>query len=1380
MAERAREAVHRLQARLVELEARGSAPIAVVGMACRLPGGIRTPDDYWSLLCRGEDAVTPIPAERWDTDAHFDPDPAARGRLYVRHGGFVDDIDRFDAALFDLSPREAEQLDPQQRMLLEETWAALEDSGDLSPRLAGSRTGVFVGMATLDYARRHLTSGDLSRIDSHSLTGAAAGIASGRIAYTFGLEGPAVTVDTACSSSLVAVHLAVQSLRDGSCDLAIAAGANAILDPALTVYLSRARALSPTGRCRAFDAAADGFVRSEGCAVVILRRLDDARARGDRVRAVVRGSAINNDGRSNGLTAPSGPAQERLLRDALRAARVLPEDVGYIEAHGTGTPLGDPIEYGALARVFGDRAAERPPLAIGSVKTNLGHLEAAAGIAGLMKVVLCLQEGTIPPQLHLRERNPHLGADEARIDIPTAMTPWPRGHARRVAGVSAFGFSGTNVHVVLEEAGPPPPPPAAVDRAAPDGAELAARGPALLALSAASAPALRQLAARFAARLEAEDPPELHDVCHSAGTGRMLLPVRAAIVASSRDQMARELARLADGQRGASAPRGRPRLAFLFTGQGQLAAEAGAALARSSPAFRAALDRLDRALLSMGEPSLHETLAADASAGAARVARRAQPALFAFQISLAAQWAAWGIAPHAVLGHSLGEYAAACVAGVCSAEDALRLVVERARLMDDLAPAGSMWAVQLDEASLRALIEAHPAVSLAAHNGPEDLVLSGSDDALGPAIAALRSTGARVRRLEVTHAFHSAQMDPVLAPLERAASRVPGQRARVSIYSTLLGRAAVPDELARPGYWRDHARMPVRFDAAMRAALADGVDAFVEIGPAPVLIALGRRIAGDGGALWLPSAQKGRAGIEPMLESLAALFERGAPFDAPGLAQERGGFTRVALPTYPFERQRHWMEPPPAVATAASSPGPARARAAEPSLKATAEPACGRPWFALDRLESPALEGAAFVTRLELSQLPLVADHRVLGGALVNLVVYLTLVSEAFQELTGSPCAELEDVVILRPLVLGEDERHDVQVLFRPGAEGAHFRVVSRRADDADRQSRPFTTHATGVARASAGSGFRLTGPGLPATDGAEPVDVDAFYAALARRGVELGPACRGVVALHRDGHRAVGRLRDGSCAAPGEPASIPLALIDAAFQATLLPGLALRADPAAPTPAPLSDETTRIMVGFRRLRRAGRWRDAVWVQAEEQRDEDGLASSFHLIDAAGETVAACEGIRQRPLPPGARLGQTAGARTEAPRPPSAPVSRQLDLAALSPTERAAAVERALVDLLAQVLHRSAGELAAGEMASLPLTQLGVDSLLAMEIIERIQRLTGVRVSLLSILQEATLARLAREVADRVGQPGSPELGAHAPESGSHARPAWPMEEGTI
>jgi len=1321
-AERARQAVQRLQSRLHQLEARTAGPIAIVGMACRLPGKVRSPDDYWSLLCRGEDAITPIPPDRWDTAAAFDPDPGAPGCTYQRHGGFVDDIDRFDAALFDISPREAEQLDPQQRMLLEEVWTALEDAGALTPGLAGSRTGVFVGMATSDYAARHLMSPDRARIEAHSLTGAAGCIASGRIAYALGLEGPALTVDTACSSSLTAVHLACQSLRDGTSELAIAGGVNALLDPALSISLSRARALSPTGRCRAFDAAGDGFVRSEGCAVIVLRRLDDAIARGDRVYAVIRGSAINNDGKSNGLTAPSGSAQRRLLIDALRAAGVEPHQVGYVEAHGTGTPLGDPIEFGALAAVFGGRAAGLPPLAIGSVKTNLGHLEAAAGIAGLIKLALCVQHGTIPAQLHLTACNPHLDPD-ARIVIPTAAIAWPAGHARRIGGVSAFGFSGTNAHVVIEQ----PPARAAVP---------AAPGPALLALSARSEPALRALARRHAERLAAAPDLAPRDVCSSANTGRLFHAARVALVAATHEQLAGELARVADGAHAVALAGGKPRVGFLFTGQGAIHAGMARELAARSPIFRAELERIDRALTRRGEPSLVDALA---GGDALATARRAQPALFAVQSALVALWAAWGVAPVCVIGHSLGEYAAACAAGVWEVEDALALVLERARLMDELAERGSMWAVQLAAPRASAVLGAHPGVAVAVHNGPDDLVVSGADAALGPALDALRAAGGRVRKLDVTHAFHSPQMDPVLAPFERFAGRQAFGPARVAIYSTRYGRRTAPAELASPRYWRDHLREPVQFGAALRAACDDGIDAFVEIGPAPVLLALGPRIAGDG-PRWLPSLRKDRE-LATMLGSLGALFELGLPFDAEAVARDLGPFNRVALPTYPFERRRYWLEP--------ARPGPAAAR---------------RPWFALERLDSPAIEGAVFTTRLVLEDLPLVADHRIRGVALVNLVVYLALASEAYALATGARCGRLEELVIARPLELREGQPVDLQILVEQDGEALAFRVVSRAGGAAP--GSPWHLHATGVACGAPQGPAVDDRPGGGPGGGAERervrerVPIESFYDELARRGIDLGPACRGLDSLVLDGGVAIGALRGATTPARGEPDAVPLALIDGAFQATMLPALA--------------DPTPRIIVGFHRLSLTGSWRDAVQVRGEQRAVAGGGAEArFDLFDAGGRCIATCEAIRLQPMPaltpaaipsaipsPGPGPDPRAAAR--------APGALRSALVASPPAERAAAVERALGEVLAGILRATPDEL-----APLPLSRLGVDSFLALELAERIARLTGVRVSLLSILPDATLATLAAEVAG--------VLGAHPAAIAVAAASAAPaMDEGAI
>jgi len=1319
--DRGRQALQRLQIRLAELEDRAAAPIAIVGMACRLPGHVTTPDEYWQLLCREQDAITPIPRERWSGDAYFDADPKAPGRTYAAHGGFVEGIDRFDAGLFDISPREAEHLDPQQRMLLEETWTALEDSGDLSVKLTGSRTGVFVGMATRDYERRHMSSPDSARIDVHSLTGSAPCIASGRIAYALGLQGPAITVDTACSSSLVAVHLACQSLRERDCDLAIVAGVNALLDPALSIYLSRARALSHVGKCRAFDEAADGFVRSEGCAVIILRRLGDATARRDRIRAVIRGSALNNDGKSNGLTAPNGAAQRRLVSDALRAARVEADQVGYVETHGTGTPLGDPIEFGAIAAVFGQRPAQVPPLLIGSVKTNIGHLEAAAGIAGLMKVVLSLEQGQIPAHLHLKKRNPYLGAEDAPIVIPDTLTPWPA-HERRIAGVSAFGFSGTNAHVVIEQA------PAREDAPA-------RPGPSLLTVSARSDKALRELASRYVAWLARPDAPPLASVCDTANAGRMPLPIRSSIVAESNAELSVELQRLVDGGHLRSAANRRPSLVFLFSGQGSYDGDLVRRLKLASPTFRASMESFSRMLVALGEPPLDDAMSADVVVRSS--ARRAQPALFAVQMSLVALWKALGVRPSGVLGHSLGEYAAACTAGLVSSECGLALVVARARLMDELAAPGSMWRVQLDEARMSEALRAHPRVSIAAHNGPDDLVISGSDEALAPLLEALRADGIRVKRLDVTHAFHSEQMQPVLDAFQRAVSEVTFDTPQLVIHSGLLGRPATAGEIASAEYWRDHLRRPVRFAAALRAATDGNPDGFVEIGLLPQLIALGKRLVGEDAPLWLPSAQRGGDVLLSLLRGLGQIFERGGDFDADALSRELGPSPKAALPTYPFERRRYWLDATDALGSNASS--------------AYASPHKAR-WYELRPVESPALDLLVFATSFDLAEMPLVADHRVRGGALVNLVVYLTLISSAFELGFGKPCAQVVDFFLGDSLILSEGQGQDVQVLLEPQANGAAFRVVSRVSGA--RTGSPWRVHATGTAQE------RVIGEGsapLPVRSAkARELSVRDFYEQLAQREVDLGPACRGLEALFVDGSTSSAVLECAKQPKPGEPEGIPLALIDSAFQSTMVPCL--------------SDSTPRIIVGFRSLCLHGPWRLAVCARAEQRVEAGGAAlARLDLFDQAGARLVSCEGVRFQPLR-GRTTGSSPSKAQSSGSLASAIVSSSVArraLSALSSSQRLAFIDSFLRDALTEVLH-----IAREDIADLPLSRVGLDSFMAMELVERILQATGVRASLLDILDDATVPSLSAAIAGK--------LVSAEPVAASPARVEAMMEEGSI
>ncbi|MEE8526588.1 MAG: SDR family NAD(P)-dependent oxidoreductase, partial [Thermoanaerobaculia bacterium] len=666
-------------------------PIAVIGLGCRFPVSAATPEDFWRQLRDGVDAIGEVPPDRWDIDAYYDPDVRVPGKMYTRWGGFVDGVDRFDAQFFGISPREALSLDPQQRWLLEVAWEALENAGRSPAGLVGSRTGVFVGISCNDYLQR-IVGGPATDIDAYLTSGNALNAAAGRLSYTLGLQGPSMAIDTACSSSLVAIHLACRSLRGGETDLALAGGVNVVLSPEGTINLCKARMMAADGRCKTFDRAADGYVRGEGCGIVVLKRLSEARADGDRILALVRGSAVNQDGPASGFTVPSGPAQQALVRDALADAGVESREIGYVEAHGTGTELGDPIEIGALAAVLGAGRSEDRPLIVGTVKTNIGHLESAAGVAGVIKVVLALQHGEIPPHLHLRELNPHIDSAAAPIRIPDRPMPWPETHGRRLAGVSAFGFSGTNAHLVLESA----PEIAAAEAAPPEHACH------LLSLSARSAGALRALAGRFADHLASVPEASLGDVCFSANVGRASFNHRLAVPARSSEELRDRLAAVATDEDGAGVLQGLvedpepPRVAFLFTGQGALRAGIGHQLYHTEPVFRRVLDRCDELLQPViegsppsplrepGKSLLTVLYPEPGSPPQIDEAAWAQPALFAIEVALAELWRSWGIEPAAVLGHSLGEYAAACVAGVFDLEDGLQLVAERGRLMQEL------------------------------------------------------------------------------------------------------------------------------------------------------------------------------------------------------------------------------------------------------------------------------------------------------------------------------------------------------------------------------------------------------------------------------------------------------------------------------------------------------------------------------------------------------------------------------------------------------------------------------------------------------------------------------------------------------------------------
>ncbi|ARV58018.1 short-chain dehydrogenase [Nostocales cyanobacterium HT-58-2] len=911
------------RAKLEALERSKAEPIAIIGTSCRFPGGANDPEAFWQLLTNGVDAITQIPSDRWDVDAYYDPNPDTPGKMYTRYGGFLQQVDKFDAQFFGISPREAVKLDPQQRLLLEVTWEALENAGLVTNEQAASQMGVFVGVTTNDYARLLTSYGDLDQIDAYYLTGNPLNAIAGRLSYTLGLQGPCMAIDTACSSSLVAVHTACQSLRNGECTHALVGGVNLILSPENNVALSKAKMLSADGRCKTFDASADGIVRGEGCGIIVLKRLSDAIADRDNILALIRGSAVNQDGASSGFTVPNKAAQEVLLRQALARARVEPSEVDYVEAHGTGTPLGDPIEIRALAAVFGEGRSPENPLKVGSVKTNIGHLESAAGIASLIKVILSLQNQQIPPQLHLQQLNPYINWNELPISVTTSPTAWSIGQKRRIAGVSAFGASGTNAHVVLEEVPQEikntpslQDAPRTEKQATKSKIQNIERPLHLLTLSAKTQSALEELAKKYEQHLAA-NPIAIEDICFSANTGRGDFKHRLAVLASSTTEVLQKLANFTQGQEVAGVIRNHvteatpPKVAFLFTGQGSQYVGMGRQLYETQPTFRAALDLCDEILRAQFDLPLLKVLypsTEDVSHSQILDATAyTQPTLFALEYALFQLWKSWGVEPSVVMGHSVGEYVAACVAGVFSLEDALKLIATRGHLMQALAENGSMVAVLAEPEQVMAAIEPFSEeVSIAAYNGPRSLVLSGKQEAIKSVCAVLATQGAKIKELQVSHAFHSPLMQPMLAKFRQVASEIAFSIPQLKLISNLTGELAT-DEIATPEYWCRHILSPVQFAAGMKTLLQE-YEVFLEIGSKPTLLGMGRQcVLEEGQQVWLPSLRPGLGDWQQLLQSLGELHVRGVTVNWKSFDQDYQR-RRVCLPTYPFQRERFWIE----------------------------------------------------------------------------------------------------------------------------------------------------------------------------------------------------------------------------------------------------------------------------------------------------------------------------------------------------------------------------------------------------------------------------------------------------------------------------------------
>jgi acyl transferase domain-containing protein/acyl carrier protein len=876
-------------------------PIAIVGMGCRFPGA-ESPEAFWELLKNRGDAIREVPADRWDGSELYDPNPDASGKLATRWGGFLDRVDEFDAIFFGISPREAARMDPQQRVLLEVAWEAFEDAGQTVERLGGSQTGVFVGLHSHSSDYFWLQFDDLSCMDAFTGPGSAHNIASGRLSYFFDLQGPNLVVDTACSSSLVAVHLACQSLRAGECSMALAAGANLMLTPLWTVPLSRMRMLAADGRCKTFDAKADGMVRSEGCGAVVLKRLSDAVADGDRILAMIRGSAVNQDGRTNGITAPNGLSQRALVRQALRNAGVTADQISHVETHGTGTALGDPIEVEALAEILGEPRSGAGTCYLGAAKTNIGHLEGAAGIAGLIKVILSLRHETIPPLAHFTTLNPHISLEGTRFSIPTEPRAWSSNEGPRLAGVSSFGWSGTNAHVIVESAAGRDGKPAGDARAQ------------ILPLSARSAPALVALAGRYRDLLRSGDAgaaAELEDVCYTASIRRTHHEHRAAVVGGSRLEIADALDALASGEprRGTSIGQLRPgrnsSAVFVFCGQGPQWRGMGRELLREEPAFHEAVARCDEQIRQIAGWSPLDELLAEEERSRFDQTEFAQPLLFTMQVALAALWKSWGVTPSAVVGHSVGEVAAAHVAGALTLADAARIVVHRGRIMQQATGAGKMAVVELPVRELERAVAAFPGrISIAAVNAPASTVVSGEPSAIDELIGSLSARQVLVRPIPVNYAFHSYQMEPCARELTTELAGFSPSALKVPMYSTVTGRSCTGPELDA-SYWGRNVGQRVRFADAINALAAGDGNVFVEIGPHPVLTSAMSQCLGEATHSVCHSLQRNSPERPAMLSAFGTLYAAGCAVDWRPLVGASPGC--VELPAYPWQRERYWI-----------------------------------------------------------------------------------------------------------------------------------------------------------------------------------------------------------------------------------------------------------------------------------------------------------------------------------------------------------------------------------------------------------------------------------------------------------------------------------------
>ncbi|MER6079721.1 amino acid adenylation domain-containing protein [Streptomyces sp. NPDC001833] len=1175
-------------------------PIAIIGMACRLPGDVSSPEELWDLLERGADGIIEVPADRWDADAIYDPDPDVRGKSVTRRGGFLaTPIDMFDASFYGIAPREAHAMDPLQRLMLETTWEAFERAGYTLDQLRGSQTATYIGVGKNSSYQEYgiTTGGSIADLDGYVGTGSALATASGRISHVFGLEGPTITIDTACSSSLVTTHLAANALRDGECDLAVSGGATILLTSNMNVEFSRLRGMSPDGLCRSFSADNDGTGWSEGVAVVILKRLSDAQRDGDTVHAVLRGTAVNHDGHAASLTTPSGPAQQKVIRAALGASGLQPKDIDYLEAHGTGTRLGDPIEGTALGEVFGGSHPDEP-LWVGSVKSNLSHTQAAAGLAGVMKVVLSMRHNVIPRTLHVSEATPDVDWAGANMALALEPQPWlPKDRPRR-AGVSSFGIGGTNAHVVVEE------PPALLPSDRP-----AAQPPSTLPfmVSGSTDAALRAQAEALHQYVGMNIQDRLLDLAYSLATTRSHFRKRLVVMAKDRSELLDELGSFArSGETPPGAARTgdsaeEQRLALLFTGQGSQRVGMGRDLYETHPVFRAALDEIAAHFTGLDRPLLDVMWAEEGTADAALLDRTdfTQPALFALEVALWRLWESWGVRPQLLLGHSIGELAAAHVAGVFDLADASRLVAARGRLMQALPSRGAMASIEAGAAETEAAVrelDLTGGIDLAGLNTPTQTVVSGDADAVRALAAHFADRGHRVKELTVSHAFHSHHMDAMLSGFQAVAETVTYRPPTIPLVSSLTGALATPGELEQAAYWVRQVRQAVRFSDGIATLHREGVTTFLELGPQPVLSGMGVAcLADETDVAWLPSLAAGKDGSAVVRRSLADLHVRGVPVDWRGWFGPFGG-ERVALPTYAFQRERFWFEP--------STP-----RTVGAGLDDTDHPLLG------GAVRIAGTGTAVFTTVVAPEEPAWVQDHQIMGTVLMPGTAYIEAMRSA-ADATAPGEWDVADVDFLYPMVFAGGAPARLQVVVGEESDGARpVQVYSAP----DRRDGEWLLHAEGrivPAKPVTADAVVLPPPG------AERLDISALYAELDAVGYEFGPVFRGIrEAWQADGVVWARAALPEDAAHTARSYVLHPALLDSAMQSQLF---SMRMQNTNPEDVLVPFEAERLSIREKGLAE-------VWVRVAEFEMGDGeFHASLDLFDSAGENVGRLERMHAR------------------------------------------------------------------------------------------------------------------------------------------------------